>query len=150
MWTTADHAQHSRHVATDRIYCSHSTVLITTYSAGCIPQQLQHWQSERCWRECLWCCRNDKFIARVYLVYLRNVGPHRASATPQTKPTNLLVCLKAAIVCTHHHHLLLLSLKADTCFTIPRWVEDWVNPADRVYCIDSIVAHLSLMLMALL
>jgi len=49
---------------------------------------------------------------------------------PKTKPDDLAVSppVQAARVYTHHCHLLLLlSPKADTHFTIPRKVEDWVD-----------------------
>ena len=51
---------------------------------------------------------------------------------PKTKPDNL-GCESACTCCqiyTHHRHLLLLlSLKADTHFTVPRRVEGWVDLA---------------------
>jgi len=59
--------------------------------------------------------------------FIRWMQTQRQAATnPQTNPTDL--GCESTTICTHRHHLLLLlSLMADTHFTIPQRVEGWVD-----------------------
>ena len=64
-------------------------------------------------------------IARVHPIHVMNAEQRQMADDLWTKPTDLShkpACRQLRHY-IHHHHLLLLSLKADTHFTIPRRVE---------------------------
>jgi len=79
-----------------------------------------------------------KVIARVHPnhpVHAINAEQRQVATDLWTNPTDLShkpACMKLGN-CIHHRHLLLLNLKADTHFTIPWRVEDWVDLDDWLH-----------------
>jgi len=74
----------------------------------------------------IWCRYHGRAIARVHPVHLMKVEWRQTAADPRPSQTTEAVSpsVQVARVYTHHRHLfMLLSLKADTNFIAPRWVE---------------------------
>ena len=66
-------------------------------------------------------CYCDKAITRVHLM--------KVASEPQIKPSNLG---RKSIICTQHCHSVLLSLKANTHFTVQQMV--WLSRPVCVQC----------------